>query len=162
MASSRTKNLARQILDLEAAHGDVRSGARRDIETLSKTPDELREASGIVAVHVIEKLCARMIKLAGVQGFQTLLSRALTMAKAEAPSLSTVHVRPDGTLEGFDGMASCEEPEVQKQAGTVLVAHLLELLVTFIGEPLTLHILHDVWPDASSNGADLTIIEEQS
>lgn len=160
MASSRTKNLARQILDLEAAHGSALDRTRRDNEASAKTPNELREASGIVAVHVIEKLCARMIKLAGVQGFQTLLSRALTLAKAEAPALSTVHVRPDGTLQGFDGMASSLEPEVQKQAGTILVAHLLELLVTFIGEPLTLHLVRDVWPDASANGAELTIIEE--
>jgi hypothetical protein len=32
---------------------------------------------------------------------------------------------------------------------------LLELLVTFIGEPLTLRLVHDTWPDASMNEANL-------
>jgi hypothetical protein len=29
----------------------------------------------------------------------------------------------------------------------MLVAQLLSLLVTFIGEPLTIRLVHDVWPD---------------
>jgi hypothetical protein len=31
----------------------------------------------------------------------------------------------------------------------VIIAQLLELLVTFIGQPLTLRIVHESWPDAS-------------
>jgi hypothetical protein len=46
------------------------------------------------------------------------------------------------------------------QAGTVLVAHLLELLVTFIGAPLTLNLVRDKWPDASMGGADLRTEEK--
>ncbi len=106
------------------------------------------------AVQVIEELRLRLVKLAGVVGFRSLLSRALTLAKAEAPSLNIVHVRADGSLEGLDGIKQSEEVGVAEQAQIVLVAHLLGLLVTFIGEPLTLRLVRDKWPDASMDETD--------
>jgi hypothetical protein len=36
--------------------------------------------------------------LAGVEGFRSLLARALTLAKAQVPSLAAVQVKADGTL----------------------------------------------------------------
>ena len=44
---------------------------------------------------------------------------------------------------------------VAGQAGAGLVAQLLELLTTFIGEALTLRLIRDSWPDASMDGANL-------
>jgi hypothetical protein len=137
-ASPKIQDLARRLLAFEAEH--VNSS----------------EARVEVAVRVIEELRTRLIKLAGVDGFRSLLSRALTLAKAEVPSLSMVQVRADGSVEGFDGIeGSQEEAGAATQAGTVLVAHLLELLVTFIGAPLTLSLVRDKWPDASMDKADL-------
>ena len=138
-ASPELQALARQLLAFEA------------------TRDHSSEARADVAAQVIEELCLRLIRLAGVDGFRSLLSRALTLAKAEAPSLNMAHVSADGSVEGFDGI---EEAGAATQAGTVLVAHLLELLVTFIGAPLTLRLVHDKWPDASMDKANL-IGEEQ-
>ena len=70
--------------------------------------------------------------------------RSLTLARREAPALSAVQVNPDGSLEGLEGEAA--------QVNVVLVAHLLGLLTTFIGETLTMQLLHGVWPDfAGSN-----------
>jgi len=40
------------------------------------------------------------------------------------------------------------------QSGGVLIAHLIGLMITFIGESLTLRLLHDVWldlPDSEIN-----------
>jgi CheY-like chemotaxis protein len=82
----------------------------------------------------------RLIKLAGVEGFRSLLSRALTLAKPEVPSLNMVQVLADGSVEGFDGIEGSEATGAATQAGTVLVAHLLELLMTFIGAPLISNI----------------------
>ncbi len=138
-ASPEIQDLARRLLAFEAAH-DNSSDARVD-----------------VAVLVIEELRVRLIRLAGVDGFRSLLSRALTLAKAEVPSLNMVHVRADGSLEGFDGIEGSHEAAA---AGIVLVAHLLELLVTFIGAPLTLSLVRDKWPDASMDGADLRTEEK--
>jgi len=141
-ASPEIQDLARRLLAFEAAHDDS-FDARLD-----------------VAVKVIEELRLRLIRLAGVDGFRSLLSRALTLAKAELPSLNLVHVRADGSLEGFDGIEGSQEAGPAGQAGIVLVAHLLELLVTFVGEPLTLRLVRDKWPDASMDGADLRTEEK--
>jgi hypothetical protein len=136
-ASPEIQDLARRLFAFEAAHA-VSSDAGVD-----------------VAVRVIEELRLRLIKLAGVDGFRSLLSRALTLAKAEVSSLTMVQVRADGSLEGFDGIEGSGEAGAAGQPGIVLVAHLLELLVTFIGAPLTLRLVRDKWPDASMDGADL-------
>jgi len=137
-ASPEIRDLTRRLLAFEAAH-DNSSDARVD-----------------VAVSVIEELRVRLIRLAGVDGFRSLLSRALTLAKAEVPSLKMVQVGADGSVEGFDGIEQSREAgAAEGGAGAVLVAHLLELLVTFIGTPLTLRLVRDAWPDASMDGSDL-------
>jgi hypothetical protein len=136
-ASPEIQNLARRLLAFEAAHNNSSDG-------------------GVdVVARVIEELRLRLIKLAGVDGFRSLLSRAVTLAKVEVPSLNIVQIRSDGALEGFDGIEGGREAGAAGQAGTVLVAHLLELLVTFIGAPLTLRLVRDIWPDASMDGTDL-------
>ena len=137
-ASPEIQDLARRLLAFEAAH-DNSSAAGVD-----------------VAARVIEELRLRLIRLAAVDGFRSLLSRALTLAKAEVPSLKMVQVRADGSVEGFDGIEGSQATGAATQAGTILVAHLLELLVTFIGAPLTLSLVRDKWPDASMDGADLS------
>ena len=139
-ASPEIEDLARRLLALEAGRNS--SAARAD-----------------AAAQVIEELRLHLIKLAGVAGFRSLLSRALTLAKAEAPSLHIVQIREDGSVEGFDSR-ELEVGAVAGQAGIVLVANLLELLVTFIGTPLTLRLVRDAWPDASIDGADLRTEEQ--
>lgn len=139
-ASPEIQDLARRLLALETAF-DTSSEARVD-----------------GAVRVIGELRMRLIKLAGVDGFRSLLSRALTLAKAESPSLNVAQVGADGSVEGFDGIEQGPVAGAEAgQAGTILVAHLLQLLVTFIGTPLTLRLVRDTWPDASMDVADSRI-----
>jgi hypothetical protein len=140
--SPEIRDLVRRLLAFEAAR------------------DTSSDSRGNVAVQVIDELRMCLSRLAGVDGFRSLLSRALTLAKAEVPSLNLVHLRTDGSLEGFDEIAHSHEAEAAWQAGIVLVAHLLELLVTFIGEPLTLRLMQDTWPDAAMYGADLKTEEK--
>jgi hypothetical protein len=137
-ASPQSQELARRLLVFEAARANS-SDARVDI-----------------AMLVIGELRLHLIKLAGVDGFRSLLSRALTLAKAEVPSLNMVSVRADGSVEGFDGIEASEgEEDEAGQAGAVLVGYLLELLTTFIGEALTLRLVLGTWPEASMDGAIL-------
>lgn len=96
------------------------------------------------AVRACETLQVPLAKFVGVAGFRSLLSRALAMAKAEVPSLDAVQVRPDGSLEGLEGIKRTQDAE----SGIVIVAQLLGLLVTFIGEPPTLRLTRYAWPDA--------------
>ncbi len=91
-----------------------------------------------------------LAKLIGTAGFRSLMSRAMAMAKAEVPSLDAVQVRPNGTLEGFNGEGRTQDAE----AGVVVVAQLLDLLVTLIHEPLTLHLVRGAWPGALLDDTD--------
>jgi hypothetical protein len=96
------------------------------------------------AVQVCDKLRQPLSTLMGRAAFQSLIGRALTLAKREAGNLEDVKIKDNGSLEGLSGGAD--------GAGLVIVASLVALLLTFIGQPLTLRLLHDVWPALA--GAD--------
>ncbi len=97
------------------------------------------QANAPAVVHVCRKLGLPLSKWVGEAGSRALLTRALTLAKREAEVLSPVKVTDNGALEGLNGEA--------EDASTVLVSHLIGLVETFLGEALTLRLLHDVWPD---------------
>jgi hypothetical protein len=93
---------------------------------------------------VTEKLRRPLVTLAGIAGFRSLLARALTLAKSQAPGLSTVQIEPDGSLAGFSELGN--QAQVA-EAGVMLIAELLGLLITFIGESLMLTLVRKAWPD---------------
>lgn len=100
------------------------------------------------AAQCCDKLRVPLARLAGVAGFRSLLTRALALARAEKPGLDGVAVRPDGTLEGLDAALRASGAGAA-EAGAAIVAQLLGLLVTFIGEPLTRQLVREAWPDAA-------------
>jgi hypothetical protein len=112
---------------------------------------ENSEPAESAAFRVFAKLRLALITLAGLAGFRSLLSRALTLARADAPDLSAVEVAADGSLKGLDELASQAQEETQ-EGGAVLLTQLIGLLLTFIGNDLTLRLVQDVWPEASFEG----------
>lgn len=98
------------------------------------------------ASPVCEKLRPHLANLMGRTGFHALLSRALTRAGAEVPSLRSLQVNADGSLTQSDNVDMRNTPDELAAGSVVLVAQLLDLLVAFIGEKLTLQIVRDVWP----------------
>ena len=127
---SNPEDFARRLLAWEAGSG------------------ESTQSTGSVPLRVYEKLRQRLCFLAGVASFHSLASRALALAKSEVPDLSTVQVAPDGSLLGAGGADVQNEPPWQ-EAGTLLIARLLGLLVVFLGEALTLNLISDLWPDST-------------
>lgn len=95
----------------------------------------------------------------GAAGFRALLARALVLAAADAPWLGSVRVTAGGALEGLDGAAAPVSEKAFVRGGVELIAQLLGLLTTFIGDDLTLRLVREVWPGAtlgnkfSQNGA---------
>jgi hypothetical protein len=72
-----------------------------------------------------------------------LLVRALTLAKGQVHGLGAMQVKPDGSLDGFiDPGNLIPSPG----AGVMLIAELLDLLGTFVGEAFTLRLVLDAWP----------------
>jgi hypothetical protein len=63
-----------------------------------------------------------------------------------------VQVAADGSLEGLDELESQIGTDRAGNAGAILIAQLIGLLLTFIGEGLTLRMVQDVWPEAAFDG----------
>jgi hypothetical protein len=121
------RDLARRLLAVEAA-------------SQSAADPRVHEA-----VRVCEKLRVSLTRFAGVDGFTALLRRALALARAEVPALHGITEKADGSMEGFEKVAA----NAHDDAAVAITAHLLGLLVTFIGEPLTVRLAREAWPDAS-------------
>lgn len=126
--SPSLRKLARRLLALEATSESAGSDARAH-----------------EAVRVCDKLRVSLTRFAGADGFASLLRRAFALARAEVPSLDRVKIRPDCSIEGLEELTHNDGTE----AAVAITAHLLGLLVTFIGQPLTLRLVREAWPDAS-------------
>ena len=136
MSPPVSQQLARRLLTYEAPAG------------------KNSEPTESAAFRVCEKLRQPLCSLAGVAGFRSLLSRALALARAEAPSLSTVQVGADGSLKGLDEPGPQKDKDISKEGGAILIAQLLGLLLTFIGEGITLRLVQDVWPESAFDDRD--------
>ena len=119
----------------------------------SQTPADPHVPKVVIA---IEKLRASLTRFAGADGFLSLLRRALTLARAEVPSLQSVKVGPDGHLVGFEQIA-IDSPKAGLEAAVAITAQLLGLLGSFIGEPLTGRLLREAWPDIALDELHSTI-----
>ena len=99
---------------------------------------------------VSEKLRVPLTRFAGAEGFTSLLRRALVLATAEVPSLQTIQVSSEGRLEGFEQVPDdTGAAPGGGEAAVAITTHLLGLLGTFIGEPLTLKLVREAWPETS-------------
>jgi hypothetical protein len=123
----------------------IRAWAKRllALEVAKKSESDLETCE---AVRMLEKLRVSLTRVVGPDGFTALMRRALALARADAPSLQNANITAEGRLKGIEEQPVDAQNSVE--AGIAITAHLLVLLVTFIGEPLTLHLIRDVWPDA--------------
>ena len=127
--SPSMRDLARRLLAMEAS---------------SETPTDAHVHE---AVRVCEKLRNSLVRFAGSDGLMALLRRALALARSEVPSLKNMTVNVDGRLEDVEEAGAAKNLTTEEAAA--IIGHLLGLLATFIGEPLTLRLVRESWPDAS-------------
>src|SRR5450755_3451603 len=83
------------------------------------TAGNTSESTEFAACGVCERLREPLITLAGVAGFRSLLSRALTLARAEAPCLSAVQVGADGSLQGLGELRPRVDAEQAREAAII-------------------------------------------
>ena len=93
-------------------------------------------------VRVYERLRRQLGAPVGTDGFQALASRALALAKAESPRLSAVQVTANGGLRGLGEVES--QTDADGEVGIILIAQLLGLFLTFLGEATTLRLIEDL------------------
>lgn len=108
----------------------------------------------LLGFHVCEKLRQHLATFMGKTGFHTLLARALALASVEVPGLRAVRVKPDDSLEGLEELQQQLDPDKLFEGGVALLAQLLGLLVTFIGEVLTVRLVREIWPKVPLDDLD--------
>ncbi len=132
-AAPGMRDLAHRLLTYEAGAG--------------KTSEPMEFAT----LRVYEKLRQSLSAFAGVAAFESLAFRALAQAKSEAPGLWAVKVAENGSLQGlgeFDPQVGIDKNQTGED-GVILLARLLNLLLIFLGETLTLRLVRDVWPETA-------------
>jgi hypothetical protein len=126
----KTRDLARSLVSSEADAGTT---------ALQTEP---------ATVRVYERLRRQLGAPVGVDGFQALASRALALAKSESPRLGAVQLTANGGLRGLGEVESHteadEDGEAGGEAGIILIAQLLGLFLTFLGEATTLRLIEDL------------------
>ncbi len=94
--------------------------------------------------RVYEKLRKQLCAPVGTDGFQALACRALSMAKSQTPRLSEVQVLANGGLTGLNEVGSELDSKGDEEVGVVLIAQLLGLFLTLLGEAATVGLVADV------------------
>jgi hypothetical protein len=96
------------------------------------------------SVRVYERLRRQLGAPVGAEGFQSLASRALALAKSESPRLRAVQVMANGGLSGLGEVESQTNPDEDGEVGIILIAQLLGLFLTLLGETTTLRLIEDL------------------
>jgi hypothetical protein len=122
----KTRDLARSLIACEADASTT---------SLQTEPATLR---------VYERLRRQLGAPVGADSFRALAARALALAKSESPRLSAVQVSADGVLRGFGEDESRWGKDEDEEAGILLIAQLLGLFLTFLGETTTLRLIEDL------------------
>jgi hypothetical protein len=78
----------------------------------------------------------------------------VALAVRKDPSLAPLRVQIGGLLTGVDEVRrGLNGSHVAHHGGAIVLVELLGLLVSFIGESLTLTLVREAWPNASINPA---------
>jgi hypothetical protein len=121
----------------------IRDWARRLIA--SEVDDDPPSAQAELAtLRVYEKLRRQLCAPVGVDGFQALASRALSLAKSHSPCLSAVQVMANGGLSGLGTAELQMGADESGEVGIILIAQLLGLFLTLLGEAATVRLIEGV------------------
>ena len=130
---------------------DSRSQSIRDLARTLLADSRIGAGPHLQDVEVVaERLRYSLTRFAGASGVASLLKRAVALASAEVPAFRGVTVSSDGRLGGLEKLTMHTNTE-REQAAIVFAAHVLGLLATFVGEPLTKRLVLQHLPETSPN-----------
>ena len=101
-------------------------------------------------IRVYDTLAGQLALLIGDGGVRALTARSLHLVKRDFPWLAEVQ-EPDPSEGGFAQVRSRlerQEPVLAMEAAAATLATLGGLLVTLIGDTLTMSVLRAAWPNA--------------
>ena len=97
------------------------------------------------AGRVYDKLAGQLAPLLGLAGVQSLFARSAKLARAATSSLAEVAAAND-TATKLRACLQTLEPATASAAAAVVFGIFLDLIVTFIGDRLTVQVLRGAWP----------------
>jgi hypothetical protein len=139
---------------MRQATPQLRELARR---LLAHVPKKSRSPAALA--EAMEGLCrllhARLDPLIGAGGYRALLARALHLAQKEFPWLDAVRVRelPACDFQDLRGAVKGQDAATVREAFALVLANIIWLLVTFIGEDIAFGLVEEVWPEAETAAA---------
>jgi hypothetical protein len=98
----------------------------------------------LATLRVYEKLRRQLCAPVGVDAFQALASRALSLTKSQYPSLSAVNITTDGGLCGLGEVEAPLNTDGDGEVGIILIAQMLRLFLSLLGEAATVRLIEDV------------------
>jgi hypothetical protein len=138
------------------AHGDagLRPFALKVLKHRAGSDAGARQLAEAVQ-RAYEDLARVSVPLISLVGLDALTGRALYRVQRTYQWLVPVHEATEwhGPFAHIISCLEQQEPAVAAEAAGAILATLTELLVTFIGEPLTARMLQDAWPDAFADTA---------
>jgi hypothetical protein len=115
----------------------------RKLIALEAQADTSSEQTELVTLRVYEKLRRQFCAPVGVDAFQALASRALSLTKSQFPGLSVVSVEANGGLRGLGEIESSFSTLADGEAGITLIGQMLRLFISLLGEAATVRLIED-------------------
>jgi hypothetical protein len=133
---NRGRDLARRLLAREA--DDARA------------PEDIAGA----AVAVCRKLYLEVGQFVGADGYKVLLARSLHLARTEFSFLEAVRIgdSDDDWLPGLTSIIPKRNATEVTEGMAAVLGGFVDLLSTFIGDDLTLRMIHRRWPEMARPG----------
>lgn len=94
-----------------------------------------------------DDLASVLVPLIGQAGFDAVTSRALHLGEREYPPVKPGGTEQAGTFAAVSVWLMQQDPGVAMDAAATILSMVAQLLVTFVGEPLTMRLLRKGWPD---------------
>jgi len=106
-------------------------------------------ACAAAAERVYDKLAGQLAPLLGIAGVRAMFVRSAKLARAELASLVEGAAGLEGVCEDATKLRAflqALEPTAATRTAAVLFGTFLELIITFIGDRLTVQVLRGAWP----------------
>lgn len=120
----------------------IRDWARKLIASEAHA-DATTAQTELATLRVYERLRLRFHAPVGVDAFQALASRALSVAKSQFPGLRAVSVTANGDLRGLSEVESALNLSEDSEVGIILITQMLRLFITLLGEAATVRLIED-------------------
>ena len=120
----------------------IRDWARKLIASEAEA-DSTTAQTEFATLRVYQRLRLQFRAPVGVDAFQALASRALSVAKSQFPGLRAVSVTANGDLRGLSEVESALNLREDSEVGIILITQMLRLFITLLGEAATVRLIED-------------------